>query len=473
MSLLEAAQLITRGSITFQSTTKDAVFDAFLLSCKQAGADIKSADRTTYRIDGKSGTMWLQNRFSFRFHARLVGDDNGGGSQGVRLEVYDFAPSPPDKRFIEKLLKKVVDKIPGGKLEYNLDCVEQPGDAPVVPAKNTAAPIAIVSKGQLMADARMIPTFEYSLQGATGDDGSVHGADKLIIMPPECGNVLSLYKGASLVLGIAISSIEKMMPVMAEKKGLLGKKGDLSLDILYNDGSGGVHSVRVNVDDEKGGEIVDKVNRFEKIQKEQDIYYDFEYLENGQWLPDRLYPATLFLAKCEKLVWLKQDTAGVFSKHYKWIKALTNIRVFYYNFESRAVDAMALSMVQDVTVINKRKESVSRSSGTIDQRERGSYTTGHFQSARDTTTVTVGDVAFMYNGAPRITFVDVEDPDGLATLAREAIANSKFTFRLKPQQWQPAGKSPSAQQNAEACPKCNAQNLPGSNFCAKCGFTLH
>ncbi|AIC14557.1 zinc ribbon domain-containing protein [Nitrososphaera viennensis] len=434
------------------------------MSCKEIGADIESADRTTYRIDGKSGTMWLQNRFSFRFHARLA--DNNDGGQGVRLEIYDFSPFPPDRRFIEKLLKKLVDKIPGSKFEYSLDCVEQLDDAPVTLTKNAAAPI-IVNRGRLMVDAHMIPTFEYNLKGATGDNG-MHGADKLVIMPPECGNVLNLYKDTSLVLGIAISSIEEITPVMAEKKGLLGKKGDLVLDIIYNDGSGSAHSVRMDVDDEKGGEIVEKVNRFKKTEKDQDVFYDFEYLENGQWLPDRLYPATPFLAKYEKLVWVTQDTAGVFSKRYKWIKALTNIRAFYYNFESRAVDAITLTIVQDVIVMNKRKESASRSSGTITLYERGSYTTGQFRSAQDATTVTIGDVAFMYNGAPRITFVGVEDPDALAALARKAIDNSKVVFRLR----QPAGQSPVMPQSIDVCPKCNAQNMPASNFCSKCGMPL-
>lgn len=93
--------MITRGSAIFQST-KDVVFDALLQSCKEIGADVKSVDRTAYRIDGKTGTMWLQNRFSFPFQARLADDDG----QGVRLEIYDFFPFAPDKRFIDKLLKK-------------------------------------------------------------------------------------------------------------------------------------------------------------------------------------------------------------------------------------------------------------------------------------------------------------------------------------------------------------------------------
>lgn len=456
--------MITRGSAVFQST-KDVVFDALLLSCKEIGADVKSVDRAAYRIDGKTGTMWLQNRFSFPFQARLADDDG----QGVRLEIYDFFPFAPDKRFIDKLLKKTVTKIPGSKFQYNLDCVDQPIDAPAVQTQTLGAPApaATVNKGQLMADARMIQTFEYHLRGATGDDARVQGADKLVILPPERGNVLNLYKGSSLIFSIAAGSVEKMTPVMEEKKGLLGSNKNLVLDILYSDSSG-ARTVRVDIDDEKGGEIVEKVDRFQRIEKEQAVFFDFEYLENGQWVPDRIYPATLFLAKSEKLIQLTQDTAGVFSKHYRWIKALTNIRVLSYNFETHAVDAMALETIQDVIVMNKRKESVSRSSGTSSSYGRRTFATGNFQSSRETTTVTIGDVAFMYNGAPRMTFVEMEDPDGLAALAREAVKNSKTIFRLK----QPAATSPAAPQAADACPKCNAQNLPGSNFCSKCGTPL-
>lgn len=75
--------MITRGSASF-AATKDDLFDALQSSCKDVGASIAHADRSLYRMDGKSGMMWLQNRFSFKFSARLL-DDGARKDRSVRL----------------------------------------------------------------------------------------------------------------------------------------------------------------------------------------------------------------------------------------------------------------------------------------------------------------------------------------------------------------------------------------------------
>jgi hypothetical protein len=49
-------------------------------------------------VDGESGAMWLQNRFSFRFYARVHAQYDD-----ALLEVYDFSPVTLDERYLGTL----------------------------------------------------------------------------------------------------------------------------------------------------------------------------------------------------------------------------------------------------------------------------------------------------------------------------------------------------------------------------------
>jgi len=59
-----------RAKLAVHASKEDAN-DALLQACKDMDAKVKIASRDTFTIDGDSGTMWLQNMFSTRVHARL------------------------------------------------------------------------------------------------------------------------------------------------------------------------------------------------------------------------------------------------------------------------------------------------------------------------------------------------------------------------------------------------------------------
>ena len=65
-----------RGTLTIHAKKKDACY-ALLQACNDMGAKVKMASKDTFTVDGESGAMWMQNRFSARFHARLFDNYDG------------------------------------------------------------------------------------------------------------------------------------------------------------------------------------------------------------------------------------------------------------------------------------------------------------------------------------------------------------------------------------------------------------
>jgi hypothetical protein len=73
------------------NVTREAAYDGLLAACKDKGTKVKYADR-------ESGTMWLQNRFPFRFYARVHAQYDD-----TLFEVYDFSPVTVDERYLGTL----------------------------------------------------------------------------------------------------------------------------------------------------------------------------------------------------------------------------------------------------------------------------------------------------------------------------------------------------------------------------------
>jgi ribosomal protein L40E len=185
----------------------------------------------------------------------------------------------------------------------------------------------------------------------------------------------------------------------------------------------------------------------------------------------KMYLSLPILADGESVIRTGMHTEGIFSEHVSWIKVLTNIRVLFYDFETDASDVVALPRVENVLVMNKRTESVSNYSGQSTRYYAKNTAWGRGDGEKDTTTITVGDVAFVSGGVPVVTFVSIGDPEGFASMARLSVKESSTLFRMEIQE--PAKLDAGGEkQQAMACRKCGAPNLPGSAFCTKCGASL-
>lgn len=391
-------------------------------------------------------------------------------TERAKIEVYDFAPICPDKRFIKKLLDKVATKIPPDTMDYHFVVFDNQGTDPTVKATPGAALVPSAQEiGRLMVRSNLVKRYEYRIKVAHYEgEENVIGADRMEILPLMLGNIVNLYKDKVPVLSIPVNAID-VSPVVQLDQGFVGPKRNLLLDLHFGDGA--AHAMRIDVEDKDGAEIVDHLRSLKKREEALEQSIEYEYFDDSNWLQGKMYPSLPVLADGENVIRTDVHTEGIFSKHVRWIKALINMRVLFYDFETNASDAVALPRVESVVVMNKRTESVSNYSGQSTRYYANRSSWGQSDGQKHTTTVTLGDVAFVTGGAPVVTFVSVDDPEGFATMARLAVQESSKLLRPKDQELGKFGESLETQAGV-ACRKCGAPNPPGSSFCTKCGKRL-
>ena len=157
----------TRGTLAVHASKENA-YDALLQACKDMDAKVKIASRDTFTIDGDSGTMWLQNRFSARFHAQLFDHYDG-----VLVEAFDFSDNMPDKRFLGKLFEKLGKRVSISEPHYAavqyMETVRDPSvssstplayDVLTLPKETESRP----GLGRLMVKEHKVPHLDYSIK---------------------------------------------------------------------------------------------------------------------------------------------------------------------------------------------------------------------------------------------------------------------------------------------------------------------
>jgi hypothetical protein len=110
-----------------------------------------------------------------------------------------------------------------------------------------------------------------------------------------------------------------------------------------------------------------------------------------------IYPLAPFLAEGEELVWYN---TGIVKKKIAWLQALTNYRVYYYDYVQHLGVSVLIPGLQDVVVMNQKRASNSTSIGTY---AMSRYNITGFRNNR-TTSLTLGDVQFIAEGRPCIIF---------------------------------------------------------------------
>jgi hypothetical protein len=292
-------------------------------------------------------------------------------------------------------------------------------------------------------------------------------ADRMTIVPIEAGNLIRLTKGDFMVREIPIGTVESIDAVSEPEKGLLGDRdNNRKLILSYSDGVS--HSLTIDVvDDGEADEIVQEINTLKDIEADYFQASKFEYREGeDRWVRSRFYVRTPFLAQGEKVLWKEEDMEGFISKRYKWVKAVTNIRALYYEFDTHKSTFITLPIIEDVVVTDKRVESSSQHQAMAYtfRPSSGPYSLSNVHGNTQTTSVTIGDVLIMYRGRPVIRLNSVEDPDGVAELVRAAVKESLVNLR------EVAG--PHAEESRPASPagpSCDSHNLAGARFCNQCG----
>jgi ribosomal protein L40E len=128
--------------------------------------------------------------------------------------------------------------------------------------------------------------------------------------------------------------------------------------------------------------------------------------------------------------------------------------------------------------MNQRRASNSTSIGTY---AMSRYNITGFRNSR-TTSLTIGDLQFIAEGRPYITFRQLGDPNGLARLikslkqqqAHAQISGLQVQMQseLVQSEVKEAQTPPESDKAGITCSQCNNSNPHGAQFCNTCGSKL-
>lgn len=305
-----------------------------------------------------------------------------------------------------------------------------------------------------MFDERLVRRFEFPIELVRYIDGMPnHTLNKLVIHPIEVGNKLEFRGESGTNFLIPVGNIVEVNTT-DQTRGKFDRK-NLLIEIEFK--SDNVQSLAFNVEDNYIESILTKT-----LKPQEAEYWDtveLQYIMDGNVVNTKLYYTPPFLSDGEELLWANVKTEGINYKHLRWLEALTNFRAIYYDFDKHECGRIPLNFVDDVTVKNRQD-----STGRFGEFTAASGKWGVSEGGK------VGDVWFMKDGNPFVTFSRVSNPDGIADLARAVIKKLFAPVRTRKAQLPMAGEKPAV--TDYKCSYCGNINPEGSLYCSKCGYAL-
>ncbi len=318
-----------------------------------------------------------------------------------------------------------------------------------------------------MFDEKLVKRFEYDIDIIKYIDGQPNKTlDKLVIHPIEVGNRLEFKStnDSSISFFIPIDDITEVnTPEQIEGS---PEKKDLLLEIEFKDSQGNKKSIAFNVSDKYIEEVL--VKTLKPMEQKYWDAVDLRYNLGGTIKTTQLYYKTPFLSDEEELLWINTKMEGIINKHLRWLEALTNFRALYYDFEKHECGRIALSFADDVIVKNEGRTSESNQFGTFTG--SGIAFTGTEMDKRYANRRKIGDVLFMRDGKPIVTFVQVSDPHEVANLAKAVIEQLFTPLKTGKTRQLPMAGVRTRGTDDSVCAYCGNVNPSGSEFCSKCGF---
>lgn len=341
-----------------------------------------------------------------------------------------------------------------------------------------------MSQGRLIIDQNLVKKPEYSIDEAIdGRNEEIKNANKLVIYPIELGNLIQVErKDGTALFSCPLS--ECQVGTVTETKGRFKKSEDLWLRIVPSVEARTNGEVRVNVKDKEINEILNVVTYFRSLEKDFWRTVDIFYYNRGELATSKIPVRAPVLAEGESLLWSHIQTKGIINKQANFFAAITNFRAFIYDFQEHDSGRVFLPGVDEVIVSNQQRVSESNSAGMY---SRGKYGAGVYSGSSSGTSHTIGDVVFIADGKPIVTFGPVADPHGLARLAKAAVKDIKEAYKELERKAKSAEKeepkkkeimleAPAVTQSSIVeqitCPSCKNPVSKGSNFCNNCGAKL-
>lgn len=326
-------------------------------------------------------------------------------------------------------------------------------------------------------DEKLVKRFEYDIDVIKYIDGQPNKIlDNLVIHPIEVGNRLEFKskKDTTISLSIPIKDVIALT-LPEQKKGSL-KKEDLLLEIEFYDSQGNKSSVAFNVEDIYVQQILDQVKAFQKAEQEYWDTIDLQYDLDGIPKTTKLYYRGLFLSDGEELLWINTKTEGTENKNLRWLEALTNFKAIYYDFVKHDSGRIPLCFVDDVIITNQKTTSGSDRFGTFTGASGRTFAKAGMSTSYGASG-TIGDVRFMKDGKLTVTFLQVSDPNGIASLAKAVIKQLFTPLKGGKKTQLPVIEGSvievkTSETGEPICLYCGNVNQIGSEFCNNCGFAL-
>lgn len=194
------------------------------------------------------------------------------------------------------------------------------------------------------------------------------------------------------------------------------------------------------------------------------------YKSNDEFKSIEINPWSVFLQTNESLLWSYQKESGIINKRVIETFNITNFRIFSWNFKTNK--NAGLLMMQDldnIVIMNTGRSYNSIRYGTYSSFARGFGVSGGQSSG---TSSTFGDIVFLLDGKPIITWQGVSDPNGLKKLIM-AVKNALYP-KKELQRWMTGIKSdnPAIVHNISVCLRCGTKNVKDASFCSNCGHVL-
>ena len=299
---------------------------------------------------------------------------------------------------------------------------------------------------------------------------------KIILHPIETVHLIELknVNKNEIIGGFKFQFISRVRVIDDVKKSFLREKKDKLLGITITDGHTELEIV-LNVEDKEADIIfkdIEALRNIDIVNYWEPFRLPYEN-DDGSILYTEIFPKTPFLAENEVLLWYRIETKGVIHKNISWIEAITNFRVFQYNFDSHLANYIILTSLDDVAVTNRYRVSQGQNYGVFTGQRYRSMGGGFYTSTGNSRSTSVGDVVFMYNGKPLIQFNQVSDPSGVTKLAQSARKHLLGLQKIVMKEQKKNDVIQIDKINSNVCPDCNFKNPTSSKYCNQCGSKLN
>jgi ribosomal protein L40E len=438
----------TKGT-AITSSPKEEVFPQIQETCKELKANISQIDRQNYSIEGKSSATW--KTFGDKYTIILKKEE-----RNTQIEIYynRIGLNRPYKDFIELFFKILAKHIPlQSGIQFNIMNIKQESLLSNQIENNQFT--------KMIIPWQQIPIYNFDTKIISFVDSTIYDeVDHLILYPIELGNRLEFKnkKDAKVALTIPIKLISKIES-LSEEIGSFRKKNELIVAIEFRDYDE-TKLIKFWIEEKSISFLIEQINKLGELEN-QDYHKSIplQYGIDSNFQITNVQFKNLILAQGEEVLWSNSFVLrGV--KAIARIQALTNFRVIDYDSQTHQCGRILLPEVDDVIVMNQNRRSHSERIGTFTGTGFRYGFSGTSASTSRGTSETIGDVVFMKDGIPFITFSQISDPSGLVRLAK-TIKKQLF-----------AEKKTNQTLSKPTCSKCGNSNPADSSFCNSCGYVL-